>query len=213
MTACQLCDRALYGDHAEHYLCPGCTRATSSRLDRIPKLHRALAAFLTPTPRRPEQIATHTAEAPLPVREPVLDLRGPGGIVGVLEDWRNALHHDLGWTPPTARGTIEDRVTAAARGLRDNTLWIATSWPPAGDLAREIRDLEATAISVVNPPEKTLRLGHCTTPGADGTRCGAVLRAPAGTTDVRCPWCRTHYPPETWLALRANQPQPEGAPS
>ncbi|WP_106685779.1 hypothetical protein [Streptomyces violaceusniger] len=136
----------------------------------------------------------------------MLTLRGPGGIVGVLEDWRSVLHADLGWTEPEPRGAIHERVAEAAARLTDNVLWIASSWPLAGAFAEELRDLERSALSIVSPPEKTRRIGQCPTLQSDGTRCGAVLRAPHGVTQVSCPWCRPTHPLHTWYAIvRADQ--------
>jgi hypothetical protein len=202
MTAsCGLCERQL-----EHgYLCPGCTLGTAQRLDRAPRLYEALAAFLHPGGRRPEYGRTRPAEAPLPLSEPVFNLRGPGGLVSVLEDWRSAMQADRGWGQPAIEGTIERRIVVAARALSINLEWIAASWPMAGAFAEEIRNLERDVASIVNPPEKTLRLGTCPAVYDDGSVCGAVLRVPHGTTKVECRWCGTDYPPESWLALASGQ--------
>ncbi|WJD99746.1 hypothetical protein [Streptomyces antimycoticus] len=201
---CLLCECELHCD-AQAYLCPGCTRATGERLDRMPKLYAALAAFLQPSGRRPELGRTQGVEAPLPVAEPVLNLRGPGGIVGVLEDWRSALHADLGWSEPRPRGSIEERIGAAAFGLHTNVLWIGSSWPMAGAFAEEIRGLARSVLSVVNPPERTIRLGNCTATLEDDAACGAVLRVPPGVAEVRCRWCGAVYPPSSWLELARAQ--------
>jgi hypothetical protein len=202
MTAfCGLCERQL-----EHgYLCPGCTLTTAKRLERMPRMYEALAAFLQPGGRRPELGRTRPAEAPLPICEPVAVLRGPGGIVGVLEDWREAMQADRGWGPPVAGGTVERRILVAARALAINLDWIAAAWPVAGAFAEEIRALERGVVSVVNPPEPSLRLGYCPAVYEDGVVCGAVLRVPAGTAEVVCRWCGAEYPPGTWLELRALQ--------
>lgn len=205
MTAsCGLCERELHGA-AQAYLCPGCTRATGERLDRMPKLYDALAAFLQPSGRRPELGRTQGVEAPLPVAEPVLNLRGPGGIVGVLEDWRSAMHADLGWSEPRPRGSVGERISAAAAGLHTNVLWIASSWPLAGAFAEELRDLERSVLSVVSPPERTIRLGICPARDGDGVVCGAVLRVLPGVAEVRCRWCGAVYPPSSWLELARAQ--------
>lgn len=211
MNTCLACDRELFGDAAGHQLCPGCARATGERLDRLPALYRALAAFLAPTGRRPETGSSRPAEAPLPVHEHVLDLRGPGGIVGVLEDWRAALHADLEWSPPAVRGTIEARVTRAVRGLRDNLPWIAETWPEAGTFATELRNLHAAVLSIVNPPEHTLRVGTCPAVFVDGAHCGAVLRTTPGADTITCNWCDATWPPDTWLTLAATQTEGEAA--
>jgi hypothetical protein len=203
MNTCGLCEREL-----EHgYLCPGCTRATGERLDQMPKLYDALAAFLPPPGRRPEYGRAGGSEAPLPVAEPALNLRGPGGMVGVLEDWRSAMQADRGWGAPAVRGSTEERVRTAARGLSLNLEWIASSWPMAGAFAEELRDLERSVLSVVNPPERTIRLGNCTATLEDDAACGAVLRVPPGIAEVRCRWCGAVYPPSSWLELaRAQEP-------
>ncbi|MFJ2631086.1 hypothetical protein ACIO6U_03855 [Streptomyces sp. NPDC087422] len=176
----------------------------------MPGLYAALAAFLAPAGRRPELVSTRPVEAPLPVSGPVLDLRAPGGMVGTLEDWRSALHEALAWTQPVPRGSIEDRVKAAANGLHVNMLWIAASWPAAGDLAQEIRDLHRDITSITNPPERGHRAGNC--PALyNGVLCGAVLRLPQGGSVITCTWCKATYPPATWAGLRAAQPPLEEA--
>ncbi|MEU3255835.1 hypothetical protein [Streptomyces sp. NPDC006997] len=205
MTACGLCERELHGDRAGHFLCGSCARATGERLARMTALYRTLALFLHPSGRRTQLGRTHSAEAGLPVAEPVLVLRGPGGMCGVLEDWRTALHADLGWPPPRPRGSTEDRIARAVRGLSDNLLWVASSWPPAGAFAEEVRDLERTVLRIVDPPEPALRIGPCPALLPDGSTCGALLSVPAGTSKVACAWCGTHYPPTTWLTLASGQ--------
>lgn len=200
-AACGLCEQQL-----EHgYLCPGCTLGTARRLDRMPRLYEALAGFLHPGGRRPELGRSRPAEAPLPIAEPAFNLRGPGGIVGVLEDWRSAMQADRGWGEPATAGTIDRRIAVAARALEHNLEWIAASWPMAGAFAEEIRDLERDVVSIVNPPTPSMRIGNCPAVYEDGVVCGAVLRVPAGTSKVECRWCGTAYPPETWLALRCLQ--------
>jgi hypothetical protein len=201
VNQCGLCERDL-----EHgYLCPGDTLATSRTLDRMPRLYAALAAFLQPSGRRPELGRTRSSEAPLPVCEPVFNLRGPGGLVSVLEDWRSAMQADRGWGQPVVAGSIERRVAVAARALSINLDWVAASWPMAGAFAEEIRSLERDVASIVNPPERSLRLGNCPAVLEGGETCGAVLRVPAGTARVECRWCSTVYPPESWLALASGQ--------
>lgn len=183
-------------------LCTRCTSRLHTRLTRLPRLYEALAAWLAPAGRRPELGARSTAEAPLPVRQEVLDLRGPGGIVGVLEDWRSAVHDARGWTAPTHTGGIPARITAAARALDRNLAWISLTWDQGHALATEITRLEARALAVIEPPDPTVPLGPCPCDLGDGTICGQTIRVPAGTQTVRCKGCGAVYPPETWLNLR-----------
>ncbi len=202
MHDCGLCEKPL----SEGYLCSGCTLATARRLDRMPRLYGALAAFLHRSARGPAQYGrTQAVDAPLPAYEPALTLRGPGGIVGILEDWRTAMQADRGWTEPDCTGLTERRVIRAARALAMNLDWIASSWPAAGAFAEEIRDLERDVASIVNPPEpaqRGRRIGACPAVYPSGTICGAVLRHYPGEASVTCRWCGCVFPPATWMGLK-----------
>lgn len=210
MNLCGLCEQQLEHGH----LCSGCARATIQRLDRMPKLWAALAAFLAPGGgTSPQYGRTAPVEAPLPVREDALNLRAAGGIAGVLEDWRNAMQADRGWGPPSIPTDIGRRVTVAARGLSMSMDWIAADWPQAGEMATEVRRLEADVLTIVDPedPEERrhrrgTRIGHCVAALADEQVCGAILRAYPGDALLTCAWCGTEYGPEQYLMLKALQP-------
>lgn len=205
MTTCELCQ----GPELEEYrLCSGCARATLNRLHRAPRLYRALAMLLQPAahpPRLDSGGGSTAAEAPMPIPMALLDLRGPGGMVGTLEDWHAALAEDRGWGVPVVRGSIEARLKLAASRLAANIEWIAASWPAAGDFAREIRDLEHGVLSMISPPEREhIRMGKCPAKHG-GVLCGSILRLPVGETILTCSWCRATYPPAMWGLLRNEQ--------
>ncbi|MBU8549771.1 hypothetical protein IMX12_13230 [Streptomyces sp. Babs14] len=210
MNLCGLCEQQLEHGH----LCPGCTRATLNRLDRMPRLWAALAAFLAPGSSASTRTGrTRAAEAPLPVREHVLNLRAPGGIAGVLEDWRRAMQKDRGWGPPAIPAAVDRRVTVAARALALNMDWIAESWPMAGEMAAEVRALEGDVLTIVDPEDPAdrrqragTRVGYCVAALGDEEVCGAVLRAYPGDALLRCRWCGTEYGPDDYLMLKALQP-------
>jgi hypothetical protein len=203
---CTLCK-----EHVLQYgtICPACTRELQTRLAHLPRLWTALEAWLTPAVRGLAQYGGRTAmvEAPLPLSGEVLDLRSAGGIVGILEDWHDAVRtsRDLDVQPRT--GSLALRVTAAAAGLIHHIYFIAL-WDQAPVLGREIRDLVDRVRRVVEPEDRTpgrTFLGRCITVDASGTPCGSTLYAEPGTP-VQCGWCRRAYPPETWLDLRSQQP-------
>lgn len=200
---CLSCERPTDGE----YLCQTCTTRVDGQLKLMPALYDALEAYLRPS----SQVSTTVGsgcprpDAPMPVAEPALDLRGPGGMVTVLETWRQALHENAGLRWPDPFGDYRGRVRRAAAGLRQQLPYISGSWTEAGLFAAEIRDLHASARSIVAPAERTIRAGTCTKELEDGSECGAVLRVVPGVPEIRCAWCRTKYPPSAWLGLAAEE--------
>jgi hypothetical protein len=179
----------------------------------MPGLYEALAGFLQPGGRRPESGRTQAVEASLPVRESVVNLRGPGGIVGVLEGWRSAMQEHRGWGEPVLEGDIARRVMVAARALSINLDWIAACWDVAGQLAGVVRQLVREATAVVDPDDPDeLRIrrgepiGQCVAGLGGEDVCGAELRSYPGQAAVACGWCGTVYQPRDYLMLKQLQP-------
>ena len=202
MDLCQLCTQH---DAMGGYLCPGCTKATVVRLDCLPALYDGLASFLAPSSAVGQGRSGKGGPAPLPVVEGVLDLRAPGGMVGVVENWLAAVHQDRGWAPRVPVGSVKGRLDTAVNGLRRNMPWIAVSWEQAGTFAEEIRDLARSVSSIIRPAaptEQGTRIGRCPAQFDDGGVCGALLRLAPGERVVTCSWCRTSYPPATWVGLK-----------
>ncbi|MCX4780081.1 hypothetical protein [Streptomyces sp. NBC_01264] len=202
MSTCLLCEQP---DETGGYLCPGCTKATVGRLHALPGLYDELLPFLAPgssgsSGRRPSAVS-----APLPVSEVVLSLRGPGGVVGVVEDWLAAVRDARRMQAAQPVGSVESRLRAAVAGLSANMAWIAVSWPDAGTFAEEIRSLERDIASIVDPSDRGdrgTRLGACPAVDVGGVICGAILRHHPGTKAVACEWCGCTYPPATWPGLK-----------
>ncbi|WP_129293154.1 hypothetical protein [Streptomyces lydicus] len=194
---CTACTHPL---DAPAQLCPACVRGLDVRLSELPGQYLLLATHLRPGAARGDGPVALVRTPPLPVREDVLDMRAEGGLVTVLEGWREAMQQARGWGPPARTGSIERRVVAAARGLRMNIEWIAESFPGAGDMAREIRHLAGQAAALLDPAPSTLSVGDCAAE-LGGDICGAPLRVPHGTTTVRCCRCGTDYPPHLWMTL------------
>ena len=202
MDLCQLCTQH---DAMGGYLCPGCTKDTVVRLECLPALYDGLRSFLAPSSSIGQGRQGKGGPAPLPVREEILDLRGPGGMVGIVENWLSAVRQERGMQQPTLAGSVEGRLSAAATGLIVNMPWISVSWPTAGTFAEEIRDLARSVSSIIRPAaptEQGTRIGKCPAVFDDGGVCGAVLRLAPGERVVTCSWCRMTYPPATWVGLK-----------
>lgn len=208
---CLLCDEH---DAMGGMLCPGCTKATVVRLECLPDLYDGLLPFLTPTTAVSQGRSGKGGPAPLPVVEDVLDLRGPGGMVGVVEDWLSSVRDARRMRQPVPAGSVEARLKVAAVALLANMPWIAVSWPEAGTFAAEIRDLTKSVRSIIAPEpavERGQRIGNCPAMDPAGVLCGAVLWLPRGEKAVRCEWCDTRYPPYVWGQLKAWMTEDEAA--
>ncbi|MFF1417450.1 hypothetical protein [Streptomyces sp. NPDC058280] len=201
ITFCLLCDQAM----EDGYLCLGCTKATRVRLECLPDLYDGLAAFLAPAGGSAQMRGSRPVHAPMPVSEDVLDLRGPGGLVGAAERWVGIIREQRGMPEPEPTGSVEGRLKGAAAELLGHLPWIAVSWPDAGMFAADIQEVTASVVSIVAPPapvDRGIRMGHCPAQFEDGVICGAVLRLYAGAKVVTCEWCSTSYPPAMWSGLK-----------
>ncbi|WP_406365231.1 hypothetical protein [Streptomyces sp. NBC_00645] len=203
---CTLCrtSKIQYGT-----LCGDCTLTTRDHLARLPRMWEDLEDWLTPEVRGITQYGGRASktEAPMPLDGDVLSLRGPGGIVGVLEDWHAAVRHARALPELPTPGALPRRVHAAADRLAAHIHFIAL-WEQGPTLALEIHRLVERVKDVLEPgrhDDKPTLLGTCIAVDPSGVVCGAELYADM-TRTVQCDWCLCLYPPSQWLQLRALQP-------
>ncbi|MFJ4617399.1 hypothetical protein [Streptomyces sp. NPDC088812] len=206
-AACGLCESGIEAG----YLCEGDRLALAGRLERLPALFEELAAHLVPrVTGAMERVASGPAGPRSPLNEAVLDIR-LGELAMLLESWRLDVQR-VRWpdhgAPPVERG-VDRRVRVACRWLGMELEWIAAEYPAAGDFAREVRDAERNALSIVGaPPPRAKRLGTCVAVDSSGVICGAVLWHRAGEASVKCRWCQCVYASEQdLLLLRHYQPE------
>ncbi|WP_405841585.1 hypothetical protein [Streptomyces sp. NBC_01518] len=203
MSACGLCDEDTDG----RYLCERDTVTLAGRLHQLPVLDSELAMHLVPARSGfGELVTARTAGPRSPLNEAVLDEMQNSRAVEIVHSWRVDVQR-VRWpqhSPPPPSGLASD-----CRWLGMELEWIAARYPAAGDLAREVRSLEAELRSLVGDPvPRRQRLGLCIAVTDDqGTVCGAVLSRLPGET-LRCRWCRTEYRTEQdILLLRHYQPK------
>ena len=202
MNVCGLCER----DIETSYLCESCTRALARRLAVLPGLGAELTVYLVPRRTGPAELVTASSAGPRsPINEEVLDLIQSQHMAKVVESWREDVQR-VRWphyAPPPPAG-----LKAACRWLGMELDWIVTNYPASGDLAREVRELERQARTIVgDPPPRPQRIGLCVaTTDSKGTVCGAVLSRLPGDP-VQCRWCGKEYRTEKdLLLLRHYQP-------
>jgi hypothetical protein len=205
MTTCELCGE----DSRGRYLCERHTVALAKRLEELPVLYAEVGECLVP--RRGgwgEIVATKGAAGPRsPIDEDVLDTVNWGRAAEVMQLWRVDVQRER-WpqhSPPPPAG-----LDVNCRWLGMELAWIVAHYPAAGDLAREVRELEAQARTIVgDPAPRPQRLGTCVAVTDDqGTVCGSVLSRLPGQTRITCRWCSTVYAsPQDWLQLQHFQPK------
>lgn len=204
MIACELC-----GDATDsRYLCDRHTTALARRLADLPVLHDELVQCLVPRQYGwGEIVSTKGAAGPRsPLDENVLDEMNSGHMAAVIHSWRVDVQR-VRWpqhaAPPPAG------LSADCRWLGMELEWIAARYPAAGDLAREVRELELSARSIVgDPAPRPQRLGLCVAVDGEGVVCGAVIKRLPGQTRVRCDWCGYSYETvQDWMRLQHFQPK------
>lgn len=184
---CELC-----GNAASGYLCVRHGEQLAARLQDLPALYREVGECLVP--RRSgwgEIIATKGAAGPRsPIDEDVLDTVTWGRAAEVTHLWRVDVQR-VRWpahgAPPPAD------LAADCRWLAMELDWITASYPAAGDLAREVSELESAARSIVgDPAPRRQRIGTCVAITDSGV-CGAVISRLPGETRLTCRWCGCVY--------------------
>lgn len=196
MSACELCG----GDTDGRYLCDRDTVNLAGRLHQLPVLDSELSMHLVPARSGFGELVTASTAGPRsPINEAVLDQMQNSRAVEVAHLWRVDVQR-VRWpqhSPPPPSGLASD-----CRWLGMELEWIAARYPAAGELAREVRSLEAELRSLVGDPvPRRQRLGLCVAVTDDqGTVCGAVLSRLPGET-LRCRWCRTEYRTEQDILL------------
>ncbi|MGW3416485.1 hypothetical protein [Streptomyces phaeochromogenes] len=202
-ASCGLCERDL-----EHgYLCERDTVALAARLAQLPDLDAELTMHLVPARSGfGELVATRSASGPRsPINEAVFDELHDNRSAAVVHSWRVDVQRER-WpqhtAPPPAALAVD------CRWLGMELEWIAAEYPAAGELAREVRELEAQLRSLVGDPvPRRQRLGLCVAAiDGEGGVCGAVISRLPDETRLVCRWCSTPYGPEDWLTLKHFQP-------
>ncbi|WP_256082933.1 hypothetical protein, partial [Streptomyces sp. AVP053U2] len=167
---CEICGE----DSAGRYLCARHTGQLAKRLDELPKVYAEVGQCLVPRGHGwGEIVATRGAAGPRsPINEDVLDTVNMARAAEVLQLWRVDVQRER-WpqhTPPPPAD-----LAANCRWLAMELDWIVEHYPAAGDLAREIRELETAARSIVgDPAPRPQRIGQCVALVGDGVVCGAV---------------------------------------
>ncbi|MFJ4692825.1 hypothetical protein [Streptomyces sp. NPDC088766] len=200
---CGLCE----DEAGERYLCERDTRALAGRLADLPTLYDEVGQCLVPRGHGwGEIVATRSGAGPRsPLNEDVLDTVNWGRAAEVVHLWRVDVQRER-WphhgAPPPAD------LRADCRWLAMELEWVVARYPAAGDLAREVHELERQARSVVgDPAPRPQRLGTCVAVDGEGVVCGAVISRMPGQSRLQCRWCSYVYESERdWLLLLHFQP-------
>jgi hypothetical protein len=203
VNQCGLCEEPI----ATGYLCERDTVTLAKRLKELPALDAEMVECLVPRRSGPAEFVTAGSAGPRsPLDEEVLDLMQSNHIGEVVHLWRVDVQRER-WpqhTPPPPSGLAAD-----CRWLGMELAWIAVEYPAAGDLAREVRELEVGMRSIVgDPAPRPQRLGLCVAVDGEGVVCGAAIKRMPGQTRVQCRWCGYIYATgQDWMRLQYFQPR------
>ncbi|GHJ01590.1 hypothetical protein TPA0906_34550 [Streptomyces olivaceus] len=203
MNECEVCGAESGG----RYLCGRHAEQLAARLGDLPTLYDEVAQCLVPRRSGPAEFVTAGTAGPRsPLDESVLDEVNTARAAEVVRLWRVDVQRER-W--PHHGAPAPAGLSADCRWLAMELEWIAQHYPAAGELAREVRELETAARSIVgDPAPRPQRLGTCVAVDGEGVVCGAVVSRLPGQTRVRCRWCSYSYETEAdWLLLLHFQPK------
>lgn len=218
---CTCCGRDLRDDELGRVACRPCQHRADLNLaalagrpafDDDGKSTAGLYALLSYTLERGASPnsgrVTGSHEAPLPLRLAPLSLCAEGGVVSTLQLWAEDWHDHMRRTPPTWRGSLQQRVDTAAQTLRFNLDWAAREHPAFHVFADEISKLAASCRAAISPVtgERSTRvpIGYCPTIRQDtGAVCGQQLKTSPWALTIRCAGCGTQWGRDEWLRLGA----------
>jgi hypothetical protein len=179
LAPCAVCDRP-----ARERVHRGCREQMADALRELPGLYRQLGDALTPG-RRGGDGRTGTRTAPLPCNLDSLDLRGRGGIEGVVGGWARDLCEREQWDVPDYQ-SVQAVVDWSCAILHANLGMICDEHEAVKEIADELRQISGQARRIVTGEKPPRRVPvQCT--------CGWTLRITLDTAGVRCPACETSY--------------------
>jgi hypothetical protein len=179
LAPCAVCDHP-----ARERVHRGCQQQMADALRELPSLYRQLADALTPG-RRGGDGRTGTRTAPLPCNLDSLDLRGRGGIEGVVGGWARDLCEREQWDVPDYQ-SVQAVVDWSCTILGLNLTLLCDEHSAIKEIAGELRQISGQARRIVTG-EKPPRRVPVICP------CGWTLRVTLDTSGVKCPGCETQY--------------------
>jgi hypothetical protein len=176
---CAVCDRP-----ARQRVHRGCRDQMADALRELPALYRQLAEALAPG-RRGGDGRSGTRTAPLPCSLDSLDLRGRGGIEGVVGGWARDLCEREHWDVPDYQ-SVQAVVDWSCAILHANLGMICDEHEAVREIADELRQISGQARRIVTgekPPRRVPVQCHC------GNTLWITLDSPG----ERCRACDTQY--------------------
>jgi hypothetical protein len=176
---CAVCDKP-----ARTRVHRGCREQMAEALRELPALYRQLGDALTPG-RRGGDGRSGTRTAPIPCNLDSLDLRGRGGIEGVVGGWARDLCEREEWDVPDYQ-SVQAVVDWSCAILGINLTLLCDEHPAIKEMASELRQISGQARRIVTGEKPPRRVPvQCA--------CGHVLRVTLDSPGVRCPACETSY--------------------
>jgi predicted Zn-ribbon and HTH transcriptional regulator len=185
---CAVCDKP-----AHERVHRGCRERMAANLRELPGLYRQLQGALVPG-RRGGDGRTGTKTAPLPCSLEALDLRGRGGIEGVVGSWARDLCEREEWDIPDYR-SVAAIVDWSCGILALNLAMICDEHPAVAEMARELNQIAGQARRIITGEKPPIKIPV----GCEG--CGFILRVSLDMDGIRCPRCQAQYDHRAMLNL------------
>jgi hypothetical protein len=176
---CAVCDKP-----ARERVHAGCQQRMADSLRELPQLYRDLADALTPG-RRGGDGRSGTRTAPIPCNLDSLDLRGRGGIEGVVGGWARDLCERERWDVPQHR-SVEAIVDWSCAILLANLGVICDEHGAVREIADELRQITGQARRIITGEKAPIKVPVL-------CPCGNTLKITLDSPGERCRNCDAQY--------------------
>jgi DNA-directed RNA polymerase subunit RPC12/RpoP len=200
---CTHCQRNLFHTELDRHACYLCENRANKHLAALPLLYADLGthALQPGTGIRTARVTGASKTAPLPVSLHTLTLRGPGGIITLLQDvedsWRRARRSRI-----HEQASVTDKALAnIVTYLSINLAWACESYEDIADDLDTISRLYWQARNALSGKPPRLIPVRCRLLYDDGQECGAEMLVDINRTSAKCGECGTRWGSHEWMDL------------
>lgn len=200
---CSSCQRLLYLSELQRQVCFLCEDRAGKQLRALPNLYADLGthALHPATGIRGPRITGASKTPPLPVALHTLTLRGPGGIITLLQDIEDSWRRARGSRIHPQASVTDKALASIINYLNINLTWACESYEDAADDLDTITTVYWQARNALSGKQARFIPVRCRLLYDDGSECGAELLVDINRSAAKCGECGTRWGSHEWMGL------------